>query len=64
MGDGVDRHLGRSVEVPLALCLLPYLFDWIQVMKQLAPSGPEQIKKRKKKKVVRNSTIDGHECFC
>lgn len=48
MVDCVDRQLGRSVAVPLALCLLPYLFDLIQAMKKLAPSGPGKIKKSSK----------------
>lgn len=33
MDDRVDRQFANCLTIPLALCLLPYLFDWIQGMR-------------------------------
>lgn len=34
MDDSVDRPFANCRAIPLTLCLLPYLFDWIQEMRQ------------------------------
>lgn len=37
MDDSIDRQFANCRTILLALCLLPYLFDWIQGMKQIGP---------------------------
>lgn len=46
MDDSVDRQFAKCRTIPLALCLLPYLFDWIQGMGQIGPCEREAEKVR------------------
>jgi len=41
MDDSVDRQFANCQDIPLAFCLLAYLFGWILGMKQLAPAKKE-----------------------
>lgn len=46
MDDRVDRQFANCRTIPSALCLLPYLFDWIRGMRQIGPCEKETEKVR------------------